>query len=72
MVTKLYMIGQTFKRGSNKEEYVLAQVSFGKCAMVSLLDGNRWEEGVKVDDAFAITEKEFKKISIGDKFELIN
>lgn len=72
MVTTLYMIGQTFKRGSNKEEYMLAQVAFSKCAMVSLRDGNRWEEGVEVDDVFAITEEEFNKICDGDKFELVN
>lgn len=63
---EVYKTGQFFNRYS--EIYILAQVDSGKkCALISLRDGNRFSEAVKVDAVKEITPSEFKSIKGNDR-----
>lgn len=55
-----YRIGQFFNRQG--ETYILSQVDVAKCVLVSLRDGNRFSDPVKVDSVRKITASEFESI----------
>ena len=65
-----YKIGQRFVENDSNDEYILAQVDYFKVCLIALNNGNRYVEPVEVNKPYNITEKEFKKITSGDKFTL--
>jgi len=66
---KLYKLGDRFIREGN--EYILAQPLTNKVCLISLINGNRWEEPYPVENVSRITEEEFSEIRAGSFFELI-
>jgi len=67
---KTYRIGQKFlcDEGGN---YILSQVSPNHVTLVSLNDGNRWNDPQEVKDISAITVDEMLDITLGESFTLI-
>lgn len=59
-----YRIGQRFMQFD--EEYILAQIETNKVCMVSLSNGNRFDNPQYVKDSSYITEKEFRSIANED------
>lgn len=57
-----YSVGQRFKT-TYDEEYILAQVDLRKVTMISLSNGNRYEDPIDVDDPQRITREDLNKIS---------
>lgn len=57
---KTYRIGQLFQGGSNI--VMLAQVGRGECVLISLQNGNRWQDPIKVKDVDRITAEELAKM----------
>lgn len=45
---------------------LLAQVDYGKLALINLSNGNRYVDPVKVKDLFSVSEKEWSKITGGN------
>jgi len=58
-------IGDRFKIVGEAEEWLLAQVGYGKVCLIGLESGNRRYEPVKVNNAELITEGEMDKILKG-------
>lgn len=67
---KTYRIGQKFlcDEGGN---YILSQVSPNHVTLVSLNDGNRWNDPQEVKNISAITVDEMLDITLGESFTLI-
>jgi len=67
---KTYRIGQKFlcDEGGN---YILSQVSPNHVTLVSLNDGNRWNDPQEVKNISAITVDEMLNITLGKSFTLI-
>ena len=67
---KTYRIGQKFlcDEGGN---YILSQVSPNHVTLVSLNDGNRWNDSQEVKNISAITVDEMLNITLGKSFTLI-
>ena len=67
---KTYQIGQRFlcDEGGN---YILSQVSPNHVTLVSLNDGNRWNDPQEVKNISAITVDEMFNITLGKSFTLI-
>jgi len=61
-------MGSRWIKPVNGETYILAQVGNRQCALVSLGDGNRWDEPVSVFDPMNISDDEWERISEGDSF----
>ena len=65
--TAPYRIGDRFKcikqvLATSDEEYILAQVDFGRVCLIGLKCGNRKKDSVKVVDVYSITQIEFEEI----------
>ena len=58
---KTYSIGDKVYFG--KQEYIIAQVDHGRCALINTDNGNRKREARTVAQVLKITEKEFKTFS---------
>lgn len=76
MKEKTYNMGSIFMWNpyNSGEYYILCQVGIKKVCLVSLIDGNRWKEPVKVSCASWISEKELKEVTSEedyDDFELV-
>lgn len=56
---EVYKIGDFFNDGN--ENYILAQIDFSKCALVSLNDGNRLVDPATVESVVRITQSEFNQ-----------
>jgi len=57
-------IGDTLYTTQKPEElYIIAQVSYAMVCLVSLTDGNRVREAIKVDKVRAITMDEFTQMA---------
>jgi hypothetical protein len=52
-----YRIGQIFYYGGMR--YLLCQVAFQQVCLIDLSNGNRWQDGVAVQDPNGITQGEF-------------
>ena len=65
MKEKSYDIGSIFmwKRCGEKEYYILCQVGMRAVCLVSLIDGNRWRQPVKVSCATWISDRELKDVT---------
>jgi hypothetical protein len=46
-------------KGTFREEFILVQTRKNECSLVSLTNGNRWQNSIIVEDSGAITEGEF-------------
>lgn len=72
-----YRIGQVFETGlldfySLKHNYLLSEVSPQKVILINLKDGKRWSNAVDVENSYAITENEMRKlVTEGCTFKLI-
>jgi hypothetical protein len=53
-------VGQFYAMGD--EPYILAQVAPSACALIGLKTGNRWREGLKVNNVCNLTQQEFYSI----------
>lgn len=58
-----YRVGQRFMIGYSKKPYILSQVSEHRVCLISLDDGNRWQDSVPVEDIRAITKSEMLQIT---------
>lgn len=52
-------------------EYILAQVEPCKMALISLDDGNRFNEPVKIEDSYVVSEKEWNEITCNESDDFI-
>lgn len=50
------------------EQFLLSQIDAGVVAMISLVDGNRYNDPVSVDDATNISRDDLTLICAGDPF----
>jgi hypothetical protein len=50
------------------EPYLLVQASYKNCTLVALSGGNRWNEGIEVEQPLDITPDEFAKIAPVDRY----
>jgi hypothetical protein len=50
---------------------LLAQIAPGSCALVCVKSGNRYTEGVRVKHVNDLTQREWKRVSSGGKFSLV-
>ena len=65
---KTYCIGNKFKEYYDSNIYLLASTEDNHvCALINIITGYRLNTGIKVNDAFNITEEEFNKISLGQR-----
>lgn len=57
----------------NGVEFILAYFEWGgpKASLISLLDGNRWNEPVEIKDTEFLSEDEWNKITSEKEFQLI-
>lgn len=55
-------IGQYYKSENVGGRYLLAQVDFGKVALIDLVSGNLWEDPATVVNNYKITPEEWEKI----------
>ena len=53
----------TWNDNYQEEEYILARINENEVLLISLYDGNRWNEAVRVEDDNQITQEEFNKIT---------
>jgi hypothetical protein len=53
------------------DEYILAQVAMDVVAAISLTDGNRYSEMVKVKDVHSITERELSEILANEPYTIL-
>lgn len=51
--------------------YMLIAANADLCALVGLMDGNRYVDAVKCETMFHLTQEEFKKVCGNDKFTKI-
>ena len=62
----IYTIGQKFSLKSiflsRREKYILAQPLPNQACLISLNDGNRWRDPIKVKKVKTITAQEFQAI----------
>lgn len=68
-IEKFYHRGQKFKYKNRDDEiYILASSYLNRetnklqCALISMSDGNRWNDAIEVFDVNKITEAEFKQL----------
>lgn len=59
---RVYQTGDVFKV-TGMGDYVIAQIGFGLCSLLSTYDYNRLKEGIKVENIPRITEEEVLKMS---------
>ena len=55
-----YKIGDRFMY--HEEEYILAQVDYKECCLISLENGDRWDNPVKINDPCFITQEELNEM----------
>ena len=60
---KKYKIGDRFENKEDKTQYILAQCTYERVALIALTDGNRWAEAVEVNNPRNISSEEFNKIT---------
>jgi len=65
---KTYHVGQKFIM--DRQKYILAQCHGGQVALISLLDGNRWQDPISVTDVNYISEEEFLEMKAGTTFKV--
>ena len=49
------------------DKYILARFSLTECALISLIDGNRWSDPIAVENFSSFTKEEIKKIFTCEK-----
>jgi hypothetical protein len=58
-----YEVGDKFKRSTHT--YILANVGYKTVAMINIESGNRWSDGIEVENIIRIGEKEFSRVING-------
>ena len=59
--TNSIKVGQFYSL--DDDVYILAQPSYKRCCLIALEGGNRWNEGIQVEDTYNITLDEFERIA---------
>lgn len=65
-----HKIGNVYSTANN-DKYILALVAEQEACLISLDNGNRYRDYVKVNDAYSVSDQEFEIISGGSMFELV-
>lgn len=66
---KIYHVGQRFTHYNG--EYILANTNFKTISLISLRNGNRWSNPIKVANVHAITGKEMRQLTRSGEFKPI-
>ena len=66
-----YSIGDRFVCDKGNE-HILSQINWNSIALISLENGNRWEDPVEVQNILKITRSEFAKITVNGDFKKID
>jgi hypothetical protein len=56
------VMGNRYIRPRTKKEYIMASVGNFSIALISLVDGNRWNDPVKVEKLIDVSQSEAEKI----------
>lgn len=62
---KTYRLGDKFKHFLTNTPYMIASAGADEMILISMTHGSRWNDAVKVSDAYAITEEEFNRLTLG-------
>lgn len=63
MPDETYRVGQRFIISSSRDEYILAALGNSQVALISLTNGRKWRDPVRVNNYERITKAEMLKIA---------